>query len=86
MEADEETKNRVWGLIIKEYARHIIDPESRKGSWWVRMEAAGIKLLETQQPLPGHIVVGDGRLVFGKVIHIPVEVAEKILILGIVPK
>lgn len=86
MEDEKDIENRVWGLILKEYARHIIDPEARKESWSGRMQRAGIKLLETQKPLPDHIVIGESRLLFGKAIHIPVESAEKILFLGIVPK
>lgn len=78
-----ELTEKLWQIILREYKDHVNCPKRSKTSWWERLAKTGIKT-HAGDPLPGYVVVAENRLIFDD-IHIPIEVAEKMLVLEVIP-
>lgn len=77
-----ELKQKVYNIILKEYKNHhrkII--KSRRPSWYKRLDDLGIKIFCESPPSEGCIVISNQNAAMGEV-QMPVDVAERILVLG----
>jgi len=76
---NEEIKDKIYKIILKEYANHCKIARSKRPLWHKRLSDLGINLF-SEKPLPEEYI-SISFAAFGQ-FQIPIEVAEKILVLG----
>jgi hypothetical protein len=82
---NDEFKNKVEKILIQEYQKHVTSlfRNGDRKNWTSRMKSMGIKIFQETPAEPENIVIHTGLLLGW--VHIPEDVAEKILVLGGLP-
>lgn len=84
MEYDESFKRKVWGLILKGYVDHF-EPPRKKKNWIERLDELGIRIFRYGDPEPGFVEVSLNDDIFMGGVHVPVELAAKMVTLEHMP-